>query len=98
MKPILNGKGFDFKEPQISEEKRLDVVITYNANKYIVELKVWRGDVAHQRGLAQLGDYLERANLTTGYLVIFDLTQGGQKTWKQERIQLEKADISAVWV
>jgi len=98
LKPILNGKGFDFKEPQISEEKRLDVAITYNARKYIVELKVWRGDAAHQRGLAQLGDYLERANLTTGYLIIFDLTQGGQKTWKQEHIQLEHADISAVWV
>ena len=98
LKPILNGKGFDFKEPQISEEKRLDVAITYNAHKYIVELKVWRGDAAHQRGLAQLADYLERAHLTSGYLIIFDLTQGGQKTWKQEHIQLEHADISAVWV
>ncbi len=98
LKPILNGKGFDFKEPQISEEKRLDIVITYNTNKYIVELKLWRGEAAHQKGLAQLRDYLERANLATGYLIIFDLTQSGQKTWKQERIQLEKADISAVWV
>ena len=29
IKPIINGKGFDFKEVQISEEKRLDVVVTY---------------------------------------------------------------------
>ena len=38
IKPIINGVGFDFKEVQISEEKRLDVVIVYNNNKYIIEL------------------------------------------------------------
>ena len=27
IKPIINGTGFDFKEVQISEEKRLDLVI-----------------------------------------------------------------------
>ncbi len=98
LKPILNGRGFDFKEPQISEEKRLDVVITYNAHKYIVELKLWRGEAAHQRGLAQLRDYLRRANLTTGYLVIFDLTQSGQKTWQQAQLRVDDADMTAVWV
>lgn len=35
IKPIINGIGFDFKEVQISEEKRLDLVITYNNFKYI---------------------------------------------------------------
>lgn len=29
IKPIINGQGFDFKEVQISEEKRLDVTITW---------------------------------------------------------------------
>jgi len=38
IKPIINGKGFDFKEVQISEEKRLDVVLTYMNHKYILEL------------------------------------------------------------
>ena len=43
IKPIINGVGFDFKEVQISEEKRLDLVITYNNFKYIIEMKIWRG-------------------------------------------------------
>ncbi|MCP5051338.1 MAG: AAA family ATPase, partial [bacterium] len=73
IKPIINGKGFDFKEVQISEEKRLDVVITYNNKKYIVELKIWRGEVYHQEGIKQLYDYLDRQNLETGYLLIYDL-------------------------
>jgi hypothetical protein len=29
LKPIINGQGFDFKVVQISQEKRLDLVIIY---------------------------------------------------------------------
>ena len=98
LKPIINGRGYDFKEPQISEEKQLDVVITYGTHKYIIELKIWRGEVAHQKGLRQLHDYLERSEVEKGYLIIFDFTQKGQKEWKQEQIQVEDREIFAVWV
>ena len=63
IKPIINGVGFAFKEVQISEEKRLDVVITYNKNKYIIELKIWRGEEYHEKGLKQLADYLHINNI-----------------------------------
>lgn len=75
IKPIINGRGFDFKEVQISEEKRLDVVITYGPHRYIVELKIWRGPVAHTAGIRQLTDYLECQDCQSGYLIIFDFTQ-----------------------
>jgi hypothetical protein len=98
LKPIINGRGYDFKEPQISEEKQLDVVITYGAHKYIIELKIWRGETAHQKGLRQLHDYLERSGVEKGDLIIFDFTQKGQKKWQQEQIQVEDKEIFAVWV
>ena len=98
LRPILNGRGYEFKEPQISEEKRLDIAVTYSSHKYVIELKIWRGDAAHQKGLRQLRDYLDRTGLDSGYLVIFDFTQQGQKTWKQEQLQVEGKDIFAVWV
>ncbi len=82
MRPILNGVGYDFKEPQISEEKRLDVVITYHQHLYVAELKVWHGEEAHQKGLAQLADYLDTLGLDTGYLLIFDHNK--KKTWKKD--------------
>lgn len=87
LKPILNGAGFDFKEPQISEERRLDVVITYNQFKYVAELKVWYGQVAHEKGLNQLADYLERQELQTGYLLIFDPSQ--KKSWENGWIEVK---------
>ena len=79
IKPIINGAGYDFKEPQISEEKRLDVVITYHQHQYVAELKIWRGAVAHEKGVAQLVDYLDRMDLDTGFLLIFDHNK--KKTW-----------------
>jgi hypothetical protein len=80
MRPILNGAGYDFKEPQTSEEKRLDVVITYHQHQYVAELKLWYGPAANAEGLLQLADYLDRMGLDTGYLLIFDHSQ--RKSWK----------------
>ena len=79
IKPIINGAGYDFKEPQISEERRLDVAITYFQHKYIVELKIWRGPEAHAEGLEQLVDYLDRQALDEGFLLVFD--QLKKKIW-----------------
>lgn len=98
IKPIINGTGFDFKEVQISEEKRLDVVVTYNENIYVSELKIWRGEEAHKRGIKQLVEYLNKMSLDRGYLLIYDFTKGGEKEYKQNRIMVEGKDIFIVWV
>jgi AAA-like domain len=96
LKSILNGHGYAFKEPQISEEKRLDVLITYHQHKYVVELKVWRGPKAHKAGLEQLADYLERQGLDAGYLVIFDSSE--EKEWKTQRYRPRGKRVLAAWV
>jgi AAA-like domain len=96
MKPILNGSGHDFKEVQISEERRLDVVLTYYQNKYVAELKIWRGQEAHEKGLVQLADYLGRQNLNEGYLVIFD--HSATKSWQTDRREIKGKNIFMVWV
>jgi hypothetical protein len=96
MKPILNGHGHDFKEVQISEERRLDVTITYYQHKYVAELKIWRGPIAHEEGLEQLSDYLDRLRLTEGYLIIFDHKE--IKTWDSVWIDYKDKEIFIVWV
>ena len=96
IKPIINGVGFDFKEVQISEEKRLDVVIVYNNNKYIIELKIWRGEKYHQRGLQQLADYLDINEQNKGYLLIFNFNK--DKEYKKEVINNDRKEIIAVFV
>ena len=96
IKPIINGLGFDFKEVQISEEKRLDVVITYNSNKYIIELKVWRGEEYHEKGLKQLVNYLDINNQDRGYLLVFNFNKN--KEYKKEELIIEGKEIFEVFV
>lgn len=96
LKPIINGRGYDFKEVETSEEKRLDVVITYLRHRYIAELKIWRGEQAHRRGLDQLADYLDRHEVNEGWLLIFD--NRAKPAWKQETIHHKGKQIFAVWV
>ncbi|MGE5342017.1 MAG: AAA family ATPase [Candidatus Omnitrophota bacterium] len=97
IKPIINGRGFDFKEVQISEEKRLDVVITFDNRKTIIELKIWRGETYHQEGIRQLGDYLDRQNQSNGYLLIFDLRKESGRIGKMETIETQGKTILAAW-
>ena len=96
LKPIINGSGYDFKEVQISEERRLDLVITYFEHKYIAELKIWRGEKAHQKGLIQLADYLSEQALTEGYLLIFDKSE--IKHWESEWIDFQAKKIFIIYL
>ncbi|MGL5353989.1 MAG: AAA family ATPase [Clostridium sp.] len=94
--PIINGVGFALKEVQISEEKRLDIVITYNSFKYIIELKLWRGESYHEKGIKQLDDYLDIHDMNKGYLVIFNFNKS--KEYKEEIIEINNKKILAVYV
>jgi hypothetical protein len=96
IKPIINGAGYDFKEVQISEERRIDVTITYFHHKYVAELKVWYGEKAHEEGLEQLADYLDRLALSEGYLLIFNKNK--RKSWKSGWIEKYNKKIFIAWV
>ena len=97
LKPIINGNGFDFKEVQISEEKRLDIIVTWLNQKNIVELKLWRGKSAHKKGIDQLCDYMDRLNLNKGYLIVFDI-RAMHKKWKKESIAIKDKEIFSIFV
>ena len=51
---------------------RIDLCIIYNQRKYIVETKVWRGELHYQAGKQQLAAYLKLEKAIEGYYVVFD--------------------------
>ena len=51
---------------------RMDLLITHNKRKYVVETKIWRGEVSYQKGKRQLASYLKLEGATEGYYVVFD--------------------------
>ena len=96
IKPIINGTGFEYKEVQISEEKRLDIVIQYNNYKYIIETKIWHGNKAHEKGKYQLQNYLEIEGLEKGYLLIFNFNK--EKNYTTDEYKVENKTIFEVRV
>ena len=51
---------------------RMDLLITRAGRKYIVETKIWRGNIRYQMGKKQLAAYLKLEGETQGYYVVFD--------------------------
>lgn len=96
LKPILNGKGFSFVEPQTRQNKRMDVVITYGIEKHIVELKIWNGDAYRAKGIDQLAQYMQEQRVKDGYLLSFNFNKSKQYT--SEWIYLDDKKIFEVTV
>ena len=63
-----------------------------------MELKIWRGQKAHENGIKQLTDYLERVGIDQGYLVIYDFRKTEPKEWRQETITRDGKEIFSIWV
>jgi len=55
--------------------ERTDVIIDYNKEQFIIELKIWRGNEYHTRGERQLSDYLNYYQLDKGYMLSFNFNQ-----------------------
>jgi len=92
LKPIINGIGFAFKEVETSEEKRLDIVILFRDEKFIVELKLWRGNEYHQQGIGRLKDYMRREGAGRGFMLIMDKSRHKEFTSNVEE------EILMVWI
>lgn len=71
LKPIINGTGFYYVEPETRNNTRMDIVIVYGNEEHIIELKIWRGDAYRKDGISQLEGYMDSRNTKVGYLVSF---------------------------
>ena len=92
LKPIINGIGFYYVEPETRDNRRMDLVVNYGREEFIVELKIWRGDKYEQHVRDQLSEYLATRGKDEGYLVTFDFSKDKQDTepqwieWNGKRI------------
>jgi hypothetical protein len=90
MKPIINGTGFYYVEPETRDNTRMDVVITYGGEEHIVELKIWHGDEYRQKGIRQLEEYMESRNSEKGYMLSFSFAKN--KRYKAEWLDNSETD------
>ncbi|MCL2844449.1 MAG: AAA-like domain-containing protein [Chitinivibrionia bacterium] len=72
IRPVINGAGFYHIESETRNAERTDVIVDYGAEQFIVELKRWYGEAAHEEAYDQLCGYLESKNKDLGFLLTFD--------------------------
>ena len=65
---------------------KMDLRITHNRRKYIVETKIWRGEVRYQTGKQQLAAYLKLEGVAEGYYVVFDHRQKPEPRVEMETV------------
>lgn len=75
LKPIINGQGNYYIESRTRNLERTDVIVDYGGEQFIIEMKIWHGNAYHERGEAQLLDYLEYYHLEKGYLLSFNFNK-----------------------
>jgi hypothetical protein len=66
---------------------RIDLLILHNAQKYIIETKIWESNHRYQAGKRQLAAYLKSEGATEGYYVVFD-----HRTVPERRVETETLD------
>lgn len=75
LRPIINGTGNYYIESRTRNNRRTDVIIDFQGQQAVVELKIWRGNEYHSRGEEQLSEYLDYYHLKKGYMVSFNFNK-----------------------
>ena len=66
---------------------KMDLLILHNQRRYIVETKIWRGDVRYQAGKKQLAAYLKVEGVSEGYYVVFDHRRNPEPRVQTETVE-----------
>jgi hypothetical protein len=67
---------------------RMDVVVDFGRDQFIIELKIWRGDKAEEDAYEQLVNYLNIKNTDMGYLLTFDFRKEANKERRAEWVEV----------
>ena len=78
LRPIINGTGNYYIESRTRNLRRTDVIVDYNGEQYVVEMKIWRGNEYHTRGEEQLVGYLDDYHIKKGYMISFNFNKRKQ--------------------
>lgn len=92
LKPIINGTGNYYIEAQTRDHARMDVVVDYLGERFVVELKIWRGRRYNEEGEEQLKGYLDYFGLDVGYMLSFSFNKH-----KEPGLKRVEMDGRVIW-
>ncbi len=65
----------------------MDIVIDYLGERFVVELKIWRGEVYHEKGEQQLANYLDYYHLDRGYMLTYSFNKSKNSSLTMKTVQ-----------
>jgi hypothetical protein len=86
LRPIINGVGNYYIEAQTRNSRRMDIVVDYSGERFIIELKIWRGNAYNERGEEQIADYLDYFKLKKGYMLSYNFNKKKETGIKELKI------------
>ena len=93
---IVNGGGSIAREMAVGRG-RTDLVIEFNGDLFVLELKIKRSNTNMERTYKQLFHYLDQLNQPHGYLVFFELRKSDIILW-EERIKWTDVEYESLGV
>lgn len=91
---VINGGGDIHREYALGR-KRVDLLITWKKQKFVIELKIKRGEDTLKHGLEQTAEYRDLRGAHEGHLIIFDRDLA--KSW-EEKISHEALTVHSTKV
>jgi hypothetical protein len=88
LRPLINGQGFYHIESQFTDLRRMDIVVDFGRDQFIIELKRWKGEEYEKKAYEQLIGYMDSKNADTGYLLTFDFRKEARKDRRTEWVQV----------
>ncbi|MDR0796675.1 MAG: ATP-binding protein [Tannerella sp.] len=85
LKPLINGRGFYHFESETRDYGKIDLVIDFLKQQFILEMKLWYGDSRHEDAYDQLAGYLKSKNIDRGYLLTFDFRKNGDDSFTESQ-------------
>jgi hypothetical protein len=98
LRPLINGNGFYHIESQFTDLRRMDIVVDYGSDQFIIELKLWRGEKAERKAYDQLLGYMDSKKADTGYLLVFNFNKEKNKERKAEWVKFDGKRIFEVMI
>ena len=93
LRPFINGKGFYHIESETRNQRRMDIVVDYGNEQFIIELKIWNGDKYNQEAYEQILGYMGVKQANTGYLLTFDFRKEANKEHRAEWVDIDGKKI-----
>ena len=90
LRSIINGSGNYYIETQTHDQTRTDIIVDYEEQRFIIEMKLWHGNAYNKRGEEQLAGYLDFYKQDIGYLLSFNSNKNKKTGIKEITINNKK--------